>query len=98
MKNCAAMTNENRKVRSVDRKLAVRLELTRDRDSRRLLRSPGVNLLVKVVGICSSRDMRAVCSAYSTLSLIRATTRLRAIYTIVSPTAALKSSTAMGII
>ena len=98
MKNCMNMTAEKRKVRSVDRKLAVRLELTRDNDSRRLDMSPGVNSLINVAGRSSRRDMMAVCNEYSTLSLIRTTTRLRAISTIVSPAAALKSKVAMGTI
>jgi len=51
MKNCTNMTTENRKVRNVDMKLADRLELTRDSDSRRLERSPGVNCLANVIGI-----------------------------------------------
>ena len=98
MKNCTNMIAENRKVKSVDRKLAVRLELTRDNDSRRLEMSPGVYALANVPGSSSRRDMIAVCKLYSTLSLMRTTTRLRAICTIVSPTAALKSSVAMGTI
>ena len=96
MKNCMNMMTENREVKMVDKKFAARLELTRDSDSRRLERSPGVNFLAKVTGIKSRRDIKAVCSAYSTLSLIRTTTRLRATCTIVSPTAALKSSVAIG--
>ncbi len=92
------MMTENRKVSSVDRKLAVRRELTRDSDSRRLERSPGVIFLTKVAGNSSSRDMSTVCSVYSTLSLMRTTTRLRAICTIVRPTPALTSSVAMGTI
>ena len=82
----------------VDRKLAVRRELTLDNDSRRLERSPGVYSLINVAGSNSRRDIMAVCRAYSTLSLMRITTRLRATCTIVRPTAALKSSVAMGTI
>ena len=40
----------------------------------------------------------AVCRAYSTLSLMRMTTRLRAVCTIINPTLAPKSSVATGMI
>ena len=53
MKNCMNMMTENREVKMVDKKFAARLELTRDSDSRRLERSPGVNFLAKVIALPS---------------------------------------------
>ena len=96
MKNCTNMMPENRKVRMADRKSAVKVELMRDNVSSRLERSPGEYCLANDAGNSSNRDIRAVCSPYSTLSLIRITTRLRAICTIARPTAALASRVAMG--
>ena len=92
------MMPEKRNVSMVDIKLAVRAELMRDTDSTRLERSPGENVLINVVGSSSRRDIMAVCRAYSTLSLMRITTRLRAVCTIINPTLAPKSSVATGMI
>ena len=81
-----------------ERKATVRFELTRDMDKTRLERSPGENFLANVAGNNSRCDMKAVCSVCSTLSLMRVTTKLRAICTIARPTVALASRVAIGII
>ena len=90
------MMPEKRNVSMVDIKLAVRPALRRDTNNTRLERSPGENVLIKVAGRSSRRDIMAVCRAYSTLSLMRITTRLRAVCTIISPMLAPKSKVATG--
>ena len=92
------MMPEKRNVSIVDMKLAVRLALIRETDSTRLEMSPGEYSLTNETGSSNSRDIMAVCKAYSTLSLMRITTRLRAVCTIISPTLAPTSSVATGII
>ena len=89
---------EKRNVSMVDMKLAVMLALMRETDNKRLERSPGAYALTNEIGKSNRRDIMAVCKAYSTLSLIRTTTRLRAVCTIISPTLAPTSSVATGII
>ena len=65
-------------------------------ESTRLERSPGAKRLKKVVGRASRRVISGACSAYSVLSFMRTTRKLRESCTITSPAAALNSSTAMG--
>ena len=76
---------------------SVSCELILTTDRTRFDRSPGAYSLKNEVGIMSSLDMSGACRAYSSLSFILITSRLRVSCTSTSPMAALNSSTAMGV-
>ena len=90
-------TAVNMNVSMIDNISSVICELNRTTVRMRFDKSPGAYFLKNDVGIISSLDISGACIAYSSLSFILTTIRLRVSCTITNPAAALNSSMAIGI-
>ena len=97
MKNWMNITEVNTSERMVESMSSVSWVNSLTTESTRLERSPGANFLKKVAGIIRRRVISGACMAYSVLSFILTTRKLRESCTVTRPMAALKRSTAMGV-
>ena len=89
-------TAVNRNDSMVESISSVSWELILTTERTRFDKSPGAYFLKNEVGIISNLDISGACRAYSILSFIRITNRLRVSCTITRPTAALNSRMVIG--